>query len=106
MHGGAAISVTAITLRFLIIKVSAVHEVDLLSSLLRELDLILTNILTESNVVLLEEVMIIQGRAVLKAMVPSTYNTMLCICSIWVVSDRMHRSAITIKHNRLFGVSS
>jgi len=68
MYGGAAtnlaaastkIPVTVLTIRFIIIKVSAVHEVDLLSSLLGKLNLIPTNILTESNAVLLEEIMII-----------------------------------------------
>jgi len=106
MYGGTAmnlaaaigkIPVTAITLRFLIIEASVVHEVDRLSSLLRELTLISANILTESNVVLFEEIMIIQGRAVFKAMLPSTHNTMLRICSIWVVSDCMYHSMITIK---------
>jgi len=77
IHGGAAtnlaaavgkIPVTALTVRlFVIIKMLTVHEVDLFPSLLRELNLVPTNILAESNVVLLEEVMIVQGRAVFKA---------------------------------------
>jgi len=112
MYGGAAtnlatavgkIPVTVLTVTFLVIKISSVHEVDLFPSLLRELDLVLTNILAESNVVLLEEVMIVQGRAVLKAMLSSTCNTMLRICSIWVVSDCMYRSAITIKSKQVIG---
>jgi len=97
------IPIAAVTFRFFIIKVSAVHEVDWLSSLRGEFILISANILIESNVVLFEEIIIIQGRAVLKAMLPSTHNTMLRICSIWVVSDCMYRCTITIKSKQVVG---
>jgi len=112
MYGGAAtnlavalrkIPITVLTVRFLIIKTPLVHEVDWFRSLLRELDLVSTNIFTELNVVLLGEVMIVQGRAVLKAMLPSTYNAMLRISSIWIFSDRMYCSAITIKSKQVIG---
>jgi len=96
MHGGAAtnlavatgkIPVTVLTVRFLIIEMTLVHEVDLFSSLLRELDWVPANILAESNVVLLEEIMIVQGGTNFEAMLSSTCNTALGTCTIWIISD-------------------
>jgi len=56
------ILITVAAIGFLvIIKVSLIHEVDQLDSLLGELGLVSANILAESNAMLLEEVMIIQG---------------------------------------------
>ena len=80
MCGGAATNlaaavgkspITVVTVGFLIIEIMAVYEVDLFPSLLRELDLVPANILAESNVVLLEEIVIVQGGTVFEAM-PST----------------------------------
>jgi len=63
MHGSAATNLAAavgkipITVRlFVIIKILTVHEVDRLRPLLREFDLVSANILTESDVALLEEI--------------------------------------------------
>jgi len=60
MYGGTAtnlaaaigkILITIVTVGLLIIiKILSVHEVDWLHSLLRELDLVSANVLTESNV--------------------------------------------------------
>jgi len=87
MYGSAAtnlvaavgkIPITVVTVGFLIIiKILSVHEVDWLHPLLRELDLVLVNILAESDVMLLEEIVIIQGGTIFETMLPSTYNTML-----------------------------
>jgi len=105
MCGGAAtnlvaatgkIPITVVTVGFLIIKTMAVHEVDLFPSLLRELDLVTANILAESNVVLLEEIMIVQCGTVFEAMLSSTCNTMLRMCSIWIVSDCKCCPTITV----------
>jgi len=112
MYGGAAtnlaaatgkIPITVVTVGFLIIKIMAVHEVDLFPSLLRELDLVPANILAESNVVLLEEIVIVQGGTVFEAMMPSAYNTMLHICIIWIVSDCKYRPTITIIREHVIG---
>jgi len=106
MYGGTAtnlavavgkIPITVVTVRFLIIiETLAVHEVDWLHSLLRELDLVSTNALTESDVMLLEEIVIIQGWTIFETMLPSTHNAMLRISSIWIFSDRQHCSTIII----------
>jgi len=106
MHSGAAtnlaaavgkIPITVVTVGFLIIiKILAVHEVDWLHSLLRELDLVSANVLAESDVMLLEEIVIIQSGTTLETMLPSAYNAMLRISSIWIFSDRQHCSTIII----------
>jgi len=82
MYGSAATNLAAavgkvpIAVRlFIIIKILTVHEVDGLCPLLREFSLISANILTEPDVVLLEEVMIVQCGAILKAVLPSTHDT-------------------------------
>jgi len=80
----------------IIIEILAVHEVDWFHSLLRELGLVSANILAESNAVLLEEIVIIQGGTIFKVMLPPTYNTILCMCSIWIFSDRKYRPTIII----------
>mgnify|MGYP000086890315 CR=1 FL=1 len=106
MHSGAAtnlaaavgkIPITVVTVGFLIIiEILAVHEVDWLHSLLRELDLVSANVLAESDVMLLEEIVIIQSGTTLETMLPSAYNAMLRISSIWIFSDRQHCSTIII----------
>ena len=82
-YGGAAtnlaaavrkIPITAAIGFLAIVKVPLVHEVDWLNPLLGELGLVSANILTESNVVLLEEIVIIQGGAIFEAMLPPTHN--------------------------------
>jgi len=112
MYGGAAtnlaaavgkIPITVVAVGFLIIEILAVHEVDLFPSLLREFDLVPANILAESNVALLEEIVIIQGGTFFEAMLPPTYNAMLCICSIWIFSDRKHCPTITIIGEHVIG---
>jgi len=81
MYGSAATNLAAavgkilIAVRlFIIIKILTVHEVDGLCPLLREFSLISANILTEPDVVLLEEVMIVQGGATLEAVLSSTHD--------------------------------
>ena len=113
MYGSAAtnlaaaveeIPITIVTVGLLvIIEILVVHEVDWSHSLLRELGLISANILAESNVVLLEEIVIIQGGTIFEAMLPPTYNAMLCICSIWILSNRKHRPTITIIGEHVIG---
>jgi len=110
MYGSAATNLAAavrkilITVRlFVIIKILAVHEVDRLRPLLREFDLVSANILTESDIVLLEEIMIVQCGAVFETMLPSTYNTMLRIGGIWIVPNRQHCSTIVIISEHVIG---
>jgi len=81
MHGSAATNLAAavgkilIAVRlFIIIKILTVHEVDGLCPLLREFSLVSANILTEPDVVLLEEVMIVQCGAILEAVLSSTHD--------------------------------
>jgi len=66
------IPITAAIGFLVIIKVLLVHEVDWLNPLLGELGLVSANILAESNVVLLEEIMIIQGGAIFETMLSPT----------------------------------
>jgi len=80
MHGGAATNLATavikilITVRlFIIIKILTVHEVDGLCPLLREFGLVSANILTESDVMLLEEIMIVQCGTVLEMVLSPTY---------------------------------
>jgi len=112
MYGGAATNlaaavgkfpITVVNVGFLIIEMLAVHEVDLFPSLLREFDLVPANILAESNVVLLEEIVIIQGRTIFESMLPPTCNAMLCICIIWIFSDRKYRPTISIIGEHVIG---
>jgi len=96
------ITVVAIGL-LVVIEALLVHEVDWFHSLLGELDLISANILAESIVVLLEEVMIIQGRTIFEAMLPPTHDTMLPTCSIWVFLNRKCCSATIIIGEHVVG---
>jgi len=59
--------------------------------------------LTEANAVLLEEIMIIQLRAVFKAMLPSTHDAMLTVSSIWVLADGMHSTAMHVVSQQVIG---
>jgi len=110
MCGSAATNLAAtvrkilITVRlFVIIKMLTVHEVDRLRPLLREFDLVLVNILTESDVMLLEEIMIVQCGIVFKTMSPSTHNAMLRIGGIWIFPNRQCCSAIVITSEHVVG---
>jgi len=89
------ITVTAVGFP-VVIKVSLVHEVYRFDSLLGELGLISANVLAESNVMLLEKIMIIQGGTVFETMLPPAYNTMLPISGIWIFPNRKHSSTIVI----------
>jgi len=105
-YGGAAtnlvaavrkIPITVAAIRLLVvIEMLSVHEVDRLDSLLGELSLVSANILAESNAMLLEEVMIIQGRTIFEMMLSPACNTMLSMCGIWIFSNRKHGSTIVI----------
>jgi len=75
------------TVRLFVIKILTVHEVDRLRPLLREFDLVSANILTESDIMLLEEIMIVQCGTVFETMLPSAYNTMLGIGGIWIFAN-------------------
>jgi len=113
MYGSAAtnlaaavgkIPITVVTVGLLIIiKILEVHEVDWFHSLLRELGLVSANILAESNVVLLEEIVIIQGGTIFEVMLPPTCNAMLCICSIWIFSDCKYCPTIIIIGEHVIG---
>jgi len=112
MYGGAAtnlaaavgkIPITVITVGFLIIEIATVHEVDLFTSLRRELSLVLADILAESDVVLLEEIVIVQRGTVFEVMLSSTYDAMLCICRTRILSDCKHRSTITVTSEHVVG---
>jgi len=112
MYGGAAtnlaaavgkIPITVVTVGFLIIEIAAVLEVDLFISLRRELSLVLVNILAESDVVLLEEIVIFQGGTVFEPMLSSTYDTMLRICRARILSDCKHCPTITIISEHVVG---
>mgnify|MGYP000263819052 CR=1 FL=1 len=110
MYGSAATNLAAavrkilITVRlFVIIKILTVHEVDRLRPLLREFDLIPANILTESDIILLEEIMIVQCGTVFEMMLPSTYNAMLQIGGIWIFPNRQHCSTIVITGEHVTG---
>jgi len=87
----------------LIIKTLSVHEVDWLHSLLRELDLVSANVLAESDVMLPEEIMIIQGGTVFETMLPSTHNAMLQISSIWIFANRKYCPTIIIIGEHVIG---
>jgi len=80
-----------------------VHEVDRLRPLLREFDLVSANILTESDIVLLEKIMIVQCGTVFETMLPSTHNSMLCIGGIWIFPNCPHCSTIIIKSEHVIG---
>jgi len=112
MYGGTAmnlaaavgkIPITVVTSGFLIIEIAAVHEVDLFTSLRRELSLVSADILAESDVVLLEEIVIVQGRKVFESMLPLTYDAMLRICRIRILSDCKYRPTITIISEHVVG---
>jgi len=113
MYGSAAtnlaaavgkIPITVVTVGLLIIiKILEVHEVDWFHSLLRELGLVSANILAESNVVLLEEIVIIQGGTIFEVMLPPTCNSMLCICSIWIFLDCKCRPTIIVIGEHVIG---
>jgi len=112
MYGGTAtnlaaavgkILITVVTVGFLIIEIATVHEVDLFPSLRRELSLVSVDILAESDVVLLEEIVIVQGGTVFESMLPSTYNAMLRICRTWILSDCKYRPTITIISEHVVG---
>ena len=112
MHGGAAtnlaaavrkIPITVVTVGFLVIKIAAVHEVDLFTSLWRELSLVSADILAELDVVLLKEIMIVQGGTVFESMLPSAYDAMLCICRTWILLDCKYRPMITIISEHVVG---
>jgi len=113
MCGGAAtnlaaatgkIPITVVTIRLLdVIEMLLVHEVDWFHPLLGELDLVSANILAESNAVLLEEVMIIQGRTIFETMLPPTHNTMLRMCRIWIFSNRKCGSATIVAGEHVIG---
>jgi len=97
MYGSAATNLAAavgkilIAIRlFIIIKILTVHEVDGLCPLLREFSLISVNILTEPDVVLLEEIMIVQCGATFEAVLPSTHNAIRQIGRIWVFPNCQH----------------
>jgi len=112
MCGGAAtnlaaaigkIPITVVAVRFLIIEIAVVHEVDLFTSLRRELSLVSADILAESNIVLLEEIVIVQGGTVFEPMLSSTYDSMLRICRTWILSDCKYCPTITIISEHVVG---
>jgi len=112
MYGGAAtnlaaavgkILITVVTVGSLIIEIPTVHEVDSFTSLQRELSLVSADILAESNVVLLEEIMIVQGGTVFEPMLPSTYDAVLRICRIRILSDCKYRPTTTIISEHVIG---
>jgi len=65
--------------------------------------LITANILTEANVVLLEEIMIIQCSAVFEVMCPSTNATMLHASNIWVLKDGMRSPMVHVESQKFIG---
>jgi len=108
MYGGAAtnlaaavekIPITIVTVGFLIIKIAAVHKFDLFTSLRRELSLVSADILAELDVVLLEEIVIVQGGTVFESMLPSAYNAMLHICRTRILLDCKYRPMIIISEH-------
>ena len=104
--GGAATNLAAAVRKILItvaaigflviIKVSLVHEVNWLNPLLGELGLVSANILAESNVVLLEEIMIIQGRTIFEAMLSPTCNSIWQTGGIWIFPNCQHCSMTVV----------
>jgi len=110
VHGSAATNLAAaarkilITVRlFIIVKALTVHEVDGLWPLLREFSLVSTNILTEPDAMLLEEIMIIQCRAVLEPVLPSTHDAIRQMWCIWIFPNCQHCSTIIIKREHVVG---
>ena len=110
MHSSAATNLAAaarkilIAVRlFIIIKTLTVHEVDGLCPLLREFGLVLANILTESDAMLLEEIMIVQCGTVLEMMLPSTHDTILQTSGIWIFPNRQHCSATIVASEHVIG---
>ena len=112
MCGGAAtnlaaatgkIPITVVTVRFLIIEMAVIHESDLFTSLRRKLSLISANILTESDAVLLEEIMIVQGGTVFESMLSSTRDAMLRPCHTWILFDCQCHLATTVASEHVVG---
>jgi len=110
MYGSAATNLAAavgkilIAVRlFIIIKILTVHEVDELCPLLREFSLISTNILTEPDVMLLEEIMIVQCWAALETVLSSTHDAIQQIGGIWIFPNCQHCSKIIIKSKHVIG---
>jgi len=80
-----------------VIQKTSVHEID--QPMIRlELCMISTNILAESNVVLLEEIMIVEDGAIFEAMLTLAHDAVCPESNISIVLDRIHRPLVRIEH--------
>jgi len=76
---------------------TSIHEIDGLTIRL-ELRMISTNILAESNVVLLEEIMIVEDGAIFEPMLTLAHDAVCSKSDISIVLDRIHRPSVRIEH--------
>jgi len=80
-----------------VVQETSIHEIDRLTICL-ELCMVSSNILAESNIVLLEEVMIVEDGAIFETMLGLAHDAMLSKGDISIVLDCIHRPSVRIEH--------